>query len=144
MTYLYQNPLIVVAILTILLSPFVLRLASNQDKKTKQTFKSFFILILSVQIILGFLTSLQLFLVVSTIQIILLLISKSFNTFVVILNFINSVLIFVEMGRLSNNLGHQIVSLPSIGAVFLVLIGNVVGLIYINNDANLLKKYFKA
>lgn len=143
MSYLYQNPLILVAILTILLSPFVLKIASKQDKKAKQNLKYIFLTILLSQIILGFLSGLQLFLVISVIQILLLLMSKSFNTIVVALNFINSVLIFVEMIRLSSSLGYQVVSLPSIGAVFLVLVGNVVGLGFINRDKNLLGKYFK-
>lgn len=144
MSYIFQNPLILVTILTLLLSPFVLRLALNQRKETKQNLKSVFILILSIQIVLGFLTGIQLFLVVSTIQIILLLTSKSFNTTVIVLNFINSMVIFMEMINMSKEAGYQIFSLPAIGAVFMVLIGNVFGLVYINKDKNLMKKYFKA
>lgn len=143
MSYIFQNPFIVVVILTILFSPFVLKLASNQNKKNKQNLRFSFVLILSIQVILGFWSGLKLFPIVSFIQILLLLSGKSFNTLVVVLNFINSVLIFVEMIRLSNNLGYQVVSLPAIAAVFLVLIGNVLGLAYINKDTNLLKKYFK-
>jgi len=45
------------------------------------------------------------------------------------------------MIRLSSFLGFQAVSLASIGTVFLVLIGNVLGLAFINKDKNLLKKY---
>lgn len=135
---------IVILAIVLLISPFVLKVASKQDKKTKQNLKFWFLIILSAQIILGFLSGLQLFLVISIIQIILLLISKSFNTIVVVLNFINSVIIFMEMINMSKEAGYQIFSLPAIGAVFLVLIGNVLSLAYINKDANLLKKYFKA
>ncbi len=144
MSYIFQNPLILVTILTILLSPFILKLASNQGKKTKHNLKSFFIIILSAQIILGYIAGVKFFLAISFLQVIFLISNKSFNILVVILNFINSILIFVEMIKLSNNLGYQIVSLPAIAAVFLVLTGNVLGLAYINKDKNLLKKYFKA
>lgn len=163
-SYFYQNPLILVAILTIAFSPFVLKLASNQGKKTKQNLRSIFIFILSAQIILGFLnwetfkgtgrsgfdlslaypgSMLGLFFILSVAQIILLLVSKTFNVLVVVLNFISSVTIFMGMIRLSSILSFQAVSLSSIGAVFLVLTGNVVGLTFINKDSNLLKKYFR-
>lgn len=162
MSYFYQNPLIIVAILTILLSPFVLKSASNQGKKTKQSFKSFFIFILCIQILLGFLnwenftvgksgfelsltylnSFLGLFFVISIFQMLLLFIKESFVS-IVVLNFLNTVLIFLAMIRLSTILGFQAASFASIGAVFLVLIGNVTGLILINKDKNLLKKYFR-
>jgi len=161
-SYLSQNPLILVAILTILLSPVILKLASNQNKKAKHNLKTLFILVLSAQILLGFLnwenftagrsgfelslaypdSFLGLFFIISLLQITLLLLNKSFNTTVAVLNFINSVLIFAGMIRLSNSLSFQAVSLSSIGTIFLVLIGNVIGLILINKDKNLLKKYF--
>lgn len=143
MSYFNQNPLILVGILTILLAPFILKLASNQSKKNKQNLKSLFIFILFTQIILGFFVDVNFFLVISFLQIILLIINKSFNILVVILNFINSVVIFMEMINMSNKVGYQIFSIPAIGAVFLVLIGNVLGLVFINKDKNLLKKYFK-
>ncbi|MBI2601072.1 hypothetical protein HYW42_03900 [Candidatus Daviesbacteria bacterium] len=127
----------------LIISPFVLRIASSQKKETKQQLKLIFLGLLCAQILLGFFVGSKLFPAVSFIQILLLLSGKSFNTLVVILNFINSVLIFVEMIRLSDNLGYQVVSLPAVAAVFLVLIGNVFGLAYINKDANLLKKYFR-
>lgn len=47
------------------------------------------------------------------------------------------------MIKLSNILGFQAVSFASIVAVFLVLLGNIIGLTFINKDKNLLKKYFK-
>lgn len=162
MSYLYQNPLIIVAILTILLSPFVLKLASNQGKKTKQNLKYFFIFILLTQILLGFFnwetlkevgrsgfdlslaypdSFLGVFFIISLLQITLLLLNKSFNTTVAVLNFINSVLIFAGMIRISNFLEFQAVSFASVGAVFLVLTGNVIALIFINKDKNIFKKY---
>lgn len=163
MTYLFQNPLIIVAILTLLLSPFILAIASNQNKEIKKNLKLAFIFILFAQVLLGFLnwennslgrsgfelsltypnSFLGLFFIMPLTQIILLLLNKSFNTLIVVLNFINSVLIFITMIRLSNILGFQAVSFASIGAVFLVLFGNVIGLNFINKDRNLLKKYIK-
>lgn len=154
--------LIILAVVLVA-SPFVLKLASNQDKKTKQVLRSFFILIILAQILLGFLnwenfsvgrsgfelafiypsSLLGLFFVTAIFQVIFLIIGKSFNTLVVILNFINSVLIFMGMIRLSNILGFQAVSFAAIGAVFLVLIGNIVALAFINKDKNLLKKYLR-
>lgn len=152
----------------LILSPFVLALAQKQDKQFKQKLKYIFLTILSSQLILGLLnwenftagpnsigagrngyelalaypnSLLGLFFGISILQISLLLISKSFNTATVVLNFINSVLIFASMIRLSSLLGFQAVSFASIGAVFLVLIGNVVALALINKDKNLLKKY---
>lgn len=154
---------VIILAAVLIISPFVLKLASNQDKKTKQNLKTYFIFLLSAQILLGFLnwenfsvgrsglelslsfpgSLLGLFFIIALLQIIFLVIGKSLNTVVVVLNFINSFLIFMGMIRLSNLLGFQAVSLPSISTVFLVMIGNVVGLAFINKDKNLLKKYFK-
>ena len=144
MPYLSQNPLILVAILTILFSPFILKLASNQNKKVKSNLRTAFLLILILQIILGFLnwenfsfsnTFLALFFFISILQVFLLLINKPFNTAVVILNFINTILIFVGMIEVSRILGFQIFNLPSISSVFLVLLGNVIGLTFINKQS---------
>ena len=128
----------------LIISPFVLKLASNQGKRTKQNLKYFFILILSTQIILGFLnwedfsfsnTFLALFFFISILQVFLLLINKPFNTAVVVLNFINTILIFIGMIEVSRILGFQIFNLPSISSVFLVLLGNVIGLTFINKQS---------
>lgn len=154
-TYLF----ILVAVLVI--SPFILRLAQSQKQAVKQQLKLVYILILSAQIIFGFLnwenfsvgrsgfelslaypsSLLGLFFIISAVQILALLTYRSFNTQVVTLNFLNTVLIFIGMIRLSNILGFQAVSFASIGAVFLVLLGNVLGLALVNKDKNLLKKY---
>lgn len=152
---------VIILATVLLVSPFILRLASSQKRETKQQLKFIFLGLLCTQIILGFFnwenfnvgrsgfdlsitypnSFLGLFFIISAIQIILLTINKSFNTLIVILNFINAILIFAGMIRLSGILGFQAVSLSSIGAVFLVLIGNILGLAYINRDKNLLKKY---
>lgn len=152
---------LIVLIAVLAISPFVLMLASKQNKEIKQNLKIVYIFILFAQILLGLFnwenfsvgrigfdlslaypeSILGLFFIISALQIILLLSSKSFNSFVVILNFIGSVTIFIGMIRLSSILGFQAVSLASVGAVFLALMGNVLALAFINKDKNLLKKY---
>lgn len=156
----FNYAIILAAVL--ILSPLVLRMASGQKKETKQQLKFILLFILSAQILLGFLnwenfnsgrggfelaliypnSLLGLFFIIALLQVIFLTVGKSFNTLVVILNFINSVLIFVGMVRLSNILGFQAVSLASVGAVFLVLVGNIIALAFINKDKNILKRYF--
>lgn len=160
---LFSNPYPLILTATLLLSPFILSLASRQSKETKKKLKLIFISILATQILLGFLnwenftsgrsgfglaltypdSLLGLFFVIAILQLIFLIMGKSFYTVVVVLNFINSVLIFMGMIRLSSSLGFQAVSLPSVGAVFLVLAGNITALAFINKDTNLLKKYLR-
>lgn len=154
---------VIILVAVLVISPFVLKLASNQGEKAKYNLKLFFISILSAQFLLGLLnwenftsgrsgfelalsypqSVLGIFFIISLIQFFLLIAGKKLSTFVVILNFINTVVIFIGMIRLSNILGFQAASLSSIGTVFLVLAGNVVGLVFINKDKNLLKKYFR-
>lgn len=128
---------VIILAVVLLISPFVLKIASKQDKKVKQNLKFWLIIIVSAQIILGFLSGLQVFLVISAVQITFLLLNRSFNILVVVLNFINSVVIFAEMINMSKEAGYQILSITAIGAVLLVLIGNVLGLAYINRNKNL-------
>src|SRR3989344_667762 len=154
-----EYTLILIAVLVF--SPFVLSLASNQKKAAKLNLKYFFILILASQVILGFLnwenftkgrsgfelslaypdSLLGLFFIISALQILALLTYKSFITPTVILNFINTILVFTAMIKLSSILGFQAVSFASIGVVFLVLYGNIAGLAFINKDKKLLAKY---
>ena len=148
----------------LVISPFVLRLASKQDKKSKSSAKTIFLAVLILQIILGLLnwenfesgrsgvslaisypgSLLWLFFVISAVQILLVLLNTKFtNLYSVILNFINTVVLFAGLIRVSHILGSQAVSFASIATVFLVLIGNISGLVYINKDRNLLTKYFR-
>lgn len=149
---------LVILAFVLLISPFVLKLASKQDKKIKRNLKTTFIFILFAQILSGFFnwenfsagrngyelslaypsSLLGLFFAISLAQTILLLSPKSSNTLAVVLNFANSVTIFIAMARLSGILGFQAVGLASVGTVFLVLSGNVIGLIFINRRKNLL------
>lgn len=148
----------------LIISPFVLKIASSQDKKTKQNLRIIYLILLAFQILLGLLnwetltgqgrsgfelaisypnSYLWLFFVVTFIQIILLLLKKhSLDTSAVILNFANTIIFFITMISISKILGQQIVSLANIGTIFTVLTGNVVGLVLVNIDKNLLKKYF--
>lgn len=155
-------PYLIITITVLLVSPFILRLAQSQKKQVKRNLRGFLLLILALQIGSGIMnwenftagrsgfelslaypdSFLGLFFIISLLQIILLLLNKSFNTAFTLLNFINSVLIFIGMIRLSNILGFQAVSFASVGTAFLVLLGNVVALAFINKDKNLLKKYF--
>ena len=155
---------VIILVVVLVTSPFVLKLASNQGKKTKQNLKLLFIFILLIQVLLGLFnwenftvgrngyqlssiypnSFLGLFFGISILQVFLLLLSKSSHTIAVILNLINSILVFISMIRLSNILGFQAISLPSISVVFLVLLGDVVGLTFINKDNNLLKKYLNS
>lgn len=145
---------------TLLISLLVISLASKQGKKNKNRIKNVLLLILICQIILGFFnwenfstgksgfrlslshpnSLLGLLFVVTAIQILLLLKNKSLNT-AVTLNFVNTVLIFIAMARLSTILGYQAVSPASMGTAFLILLGNIIGLIFINKDKYLQKKY---
>lgn len=138
---------VIILAAVLLISPFVLKLAASQKKETKQQLKIIWILILSTQILLGFLNwksfgtaGVGLFLVISFFQLLMLLTDK-YLKLVAVLNFINSILIFVSMIQISSKLGYQVVSFESIGSVFLVLFGNVVALAFINKDKNLLAKY---
>lgn len=155
-------PYLIIIAVVLTISPFILRLAQSQKKEIKRNLKLTLLILLTAQLSLGLLnwenftsgrsgfelslifpsSLLGLFFVISIIQISLLILSKSFNALVVLLNFINTVLIFVSMIRLSSILGYQVVSFASIGTVFLVLFGNVIGVAFINKDKNLLKKYF--
>lgn len=147
----------------LILSPFIISLASSQNKKIKTKLRLIFLLLLSSQIILGFFnweaflkgtrtgfelalnyptSFLWIFFIVSFIQIILLISGKrSADTLAVILNFANTILLFTGMIRVSNMTGIQAFSLASLTAIFAALIGNIVGLMFINKDKNLMAKY---
>ena len=138
---------ILIMVFVLILSPFVLKIALSQKKETKKQLINNLLFILFVQVILCFLNwksfgtvGLGLFLIISVCQLLMLILNK-YSKLIVSLNFINSVLIFVAMIKLSNQLGYQVTSFESIGSVFLVLFGNVVGLAFINKDKNLLAKY---
>lgn len=147
-----------------LISPFVLALASRQDKKTKHILKTAFQFLLLLQVLAGFLnwetfegagrsgfglalaypqSFLWLFFLISAGQFFLLFFPKLFvQTTMVVLNFLNSIIFFISMITISNLVGKQTISIISIAVAFLVLIGNVVGLSLINRDPKLLAKFW--
>ncbi|MBI2019045.1 hypothetical protein HYS95_00055 [Candidatus Daviesbacteria bacterium] len=147
----------------LILSPLIITLASSQNKKVKSRLRLIFLSLLSLQIILGFFnwetflkgtrtgfelalnypsSFLEIFFIVSLIQIILLSLTKrSLDVITVVLNFINTVLLFSGMIRVSNMTGVQAFSFASLAVIFAVLIGNVIGLMFINKDKNLMAKY---
>lgn len=155
-------PYLIIIVVVLITSPFILKLAQSQKKEAKRNLKNIFLFVLTTQVILVFFnwenfqgtgrsgfdlsltypdSFLGLFFIISLLQITLLLLNKPFNTAVTVLNFINSALIFAGMIRISSFLGYQAISFASVGAVFLVLVGNVIALVFINKDKNLLKKY---
>lgn len=153
----------VILIGILLVSPFILKIASSQNKKGKDNLRIIFLSLLAVQVISGLFnwetfqgtgksglelalaypnSYLWIFFAVSVVQFLLLTTKKPiFYTVSVVLNFVNTIMFFAGMIILSNILGKQIVSFVSIGVIFVVLIGNVVGLTLINKDRNLFKKY---
>ena len=126
--------LILIAVLII--SPFALTLAEKQDKKTKSRLKYIFLFLLIAQIILASFNwqMLLLFLAISLLQFFLLL--KKPSPAVVILNFINTFVLFITMVRLSRPVGN-LANLAIITAAFLVLTNNVIGLLLINKEKGL-------
>ncbi len=84
---------------------------------------------------------LWLFFTILIIQLLLLVNdNREYRVVVVVLNFVNTIILILSLIGLSKYLGKQVVSLVSIVAVFLVLVGNVLGLAFINKDKNILRK----
>lgn len=153
----------VIIFLTLLISPFILILASSQNKKAKEKIKTFYIVLIVLTCGSGFFNwetfrgtgrsgfelavsypryFLWLFFVVLAMQLAFLASDKRrLHVAAVVLNFFNTFTIFYFMISLGNYLGKQSVSLASVAAVFLVLIGNVAGLVFINKDKNILAKF---
>lgn len=147
----------------LLTAPLILRLAAKQDKKTKRSLRQIYTLILISQLLVGFLgwesaplagrsgfalayerpaSFLWLVFLIVIVQIVLLTQRRgSAALIVVILSFANSFVIFASMIAVSAAIGRQIFSLASLGETFLILTGNVAGLLLVNRDANLLSKY---
>lgn len=151
----------IILLVVLILSPFVLTLANKQDSRTKRNLKIGFFILLLFELASGLFnwesfsgagqsgftlsftyptSLLGLFFAIALVQMILLLIPKrTAHLAAVVLNFINTVVFFVGVILVSGAIGKQIVSLWSIGVIFAVLIGNVVGLVWINKDNTLAK-----
>ena len=129
-------PYTLVLVAVLLISPFAIMLAQKQDKKTKSRLKHIFLFLLLAQIILASASwqILLLFLAISLLQFFLLL--KKPSPAVVVLNFINTFVLFITMARLSRPVGN-LANLAAIAAAFLVLTNNVIGLLLINKEKRL-------
>src|SRR3990167_3742101 len=149
--------------LILIISPFILILASRQDKGTKKNIRLIFILFLVLELILGFfnwesfskdgLSGYQLalaypssllfaFFALTLSQTIILVFAKRFlDILATILNFANLIILFAALISISNILGYQAVSWANLGTIFLVLFANIAGLALINKDSNLLAKF---
>lgn len=160
----FENPWFYILPAILIITPFVLALASRQDKKIKNILRLTFQFLLIIQILAGFLnwetfqsggrsgfelmityptSFLWLFFFITVGQFLLLFSPKLFiQTTAVVLNFLNSIIFFISMITISNLVGKQTVSIISIAVAFLVLIGNVVGLSLINRDSKLLAKFW--
>jgi len=158
-------PYLIILAGVLIISPFIIKIAAKQKKQIKTNLKNVCLAIIGLQLLSGFFnweslaqtgrsgyqlsveypqSMLGLFFIISIVQIGLLSFLSQKGAFAsLISNFVNSVLIFAGLIRLSGMVGSQLFSYASITAVFLVLIGNVVTLAYVNQDKNLLKKYYR-
>ena len=149
----------VILISVLLFSPFILKIASSKNKKTKLNLRIIFLILLTFQILAGFLnwetfrgqgrsgfelasiyptSYLWLFFAVAAFQAVMLLTKKQvLDTLAVVFNFLNTIIFFAAMARVSNLAGQQIVSWANVGVIFAILGGNIVGLALINKKANL-------
>ena len=155
--------LIIVLAAVIIITPFALRIASKQDKDAKNKLRAVFQVLLLGELLSGFFnwetftgagrsgyalalaypaSLFWLFFALAAGQIILLISNKTAaRAIAVILGFVNSVLFFVGTISVSNTSGRQAVGYAGVAAIFLVLIGNVVGLLLANKDKTLLAKW---
>ncbi len=146
----------IILFVVLILSPILLTLANKQDSRTKKTLKTGFFILLLLELLSGFFnwesfsgtgqsgfelaftyprSFFGLFFVIVLIQMILLFIPKrTAHLATVVLNFFNTAVFFVGLILVSQTIGKQVVSFWSIGAIFAVLIGNVVGLVWLNKD----------
>lgn len=135
-----MNPYTLILAAILIISPFAIGLAQKQDKGTKSRLKNIFLLILVSQLILGLLSwkALSLFLLISLIQIFLLTRKISHQTPVVLLSFINTLVFWTTMIRLDQNQISNSTNLVGIAIAFIILLGNVIGLLLINRDKRLM------
>jgi len=153
--------IIVIAVVA-LVTPLALRIASKQDRDSKNKLRAILWVLLLGEFLSGLLdwetfdgagrsglklaltypsTFLWMFFVVAFVQIILLSFRRpTIYATVATLNFVNTIIVFIGMIMVSNIIGRQIVSPAGIAAIFLALIGNVVGLLLANKDKNLIAK----
>lgn len=129
-------PYTIILIAVLIISPFAIGLAEKQDKRTKSRLKNIFLFLLLAQIALASYNwqLLLLFLAISLLQFVLFL--KKPSQTVVVINFINTLVLFITMARLDRPIGN-LNNLAAIAAAFVVLINNVLGLLLINREKKL-------
>ncbi|MBI2310346.1 hypothetical protein HYU90_00765 [Candidatus Collierbacteria bacterium] len=131
-----MTPYTLILVVTLIISPFAIILAQKQDKRTKSRLRSTLLLLLIGQTLLGLLNwkTLLLFLAISLLQIFLLTKKTRAETPTVFLNFINTFVFWAIMIRLDQKPISDPANLAGIAIAFIVLIGNLVGLLLINKD----------
>lgn len=155
--------LIIVLLMVLIVSPVILKIAAKQDKNTKNKLRFVFQVLLLGELASGLLnwenlagdgrsgfefaiaypaSYLWVFFVIALVQIILLIFEKPVaSAIAAALSFANTIMFFVGIILISGFVGRQVVGFANIAAIFLVLIGNVVGLVLANKDKNLLAKW---
>lgn len=132
-----MTPYTLILVVVLAISPWVLKLAEKQDKKTKSRLKNIFLLLLIGQTLLGLPSwkLLPLFLTISTFQIFLVV--RKIPLPAVLLSFVNTVIFFFTLIRLDRGPIENSANLTYIAIAFIVLIGNVVGLLLANKEKKL-------
>lgn len=123
----------------LIVSPFAFKIAEKQDKKTKSRLKHILLFLLVSQILLGLISwkILLPFLAISLVQIFLLTKKNPAKTPTAVLNFINTFVFFFIMIRLDQREISDSTNLAAIAIAFIILIGNVVSLLFINKEKRL-------
>ena len=150
---------LIIIVGVLILSPFAIAAATRTDKKTKQILRFSLFVLLVIQIVTGFFnwessattnrsgialaaaypsSLLGLFFIIPFFQAGLLLLRKHWALVTtVVLNFVNTVVFFIGVVSLEKIRGIEVFSYFALGAIFAVLVGNVVALLLVNRDKNL-------
>ena len=150
---------LIIIVGVLILSPLALVIAARTDKKTKLILRFFLLALLAIQLASGFFnwesssdvdrsgialaaaypsSLLGLFFIISLVQAGLLLLRKHWALVTTaVLNFVNTVVFFIGVVSLEKIRGIEVFSYFALGAIFAVLVGNVVALLLVNRDKNL-------
>ena len=150
---------LIIIIGILVFSPLAIIIAARTDKKTKRILRFSLLALLIIQIVSGFVnwesssalgrsgialaaaypsSLLGLFFIISFVQAGLLLLREHWALVTItVLNFVNTVVFFIGVISLEKIRGIEVFSYFALGAVFAVLIGNVVSLLLVNRDKNL-------
>ena len=150
---------LVILVGVLVLSPLAIVIAARTDKKTKRILRVCLLALFAVQIVSGLFnwesfstvgrsgialaitypsSLLGLFFIISLVQAGLLLLRKHWALVTTaVLNFVNTVVFFIGVVSLEKIRGIEVFSYFALGAIFAVLVGNVVSLLLVNRDKNL-------